>query len=171
MSRIRIGIACVVAVLCAGAVPASLTTGGVAAAASDPNVETSCPGTLSGTTFTLTANCDTTVSLTVPDGHTLDGAGHTITAHDPGSGVPFSGGVLTNAGTSMNIEDLTIQGTGFAPICGSTLEGIFFNNAGGSVKDVSILTSPNTAAARGTDWASCPSPRQVSPARSRSPPA
>jgi hypothetical protein len=139
MSRIRIGIACLVAVLCAGSLPGLLTAGAVASAVGDPDVETSCPGTLSGTTFTLTTNCDTTVSLTVPDGHTLDGAGHTITAHDPGPGVPFSGGVLTNAGTSMNIEDLAIMGTGFAVICaGQILTGIFFNDAGGSVSNVVV---------------------------------
>ena len=41
-----------------------------------------------GTTFTLTADCDTTEPLEVPDGFTVDGAGFTITAHDPAT-VPF----------------------------------------------------------------------------------
>ncbi len=106
-------------------------------------METACSGTLSGSAFTLTADCDTTVPLTIPDGVTLNGAGHTITAHDvtPGS---FNGAVLSNAGTSMNVEDLTIMGTGFTQTqppgsCGrATLNGIWFNGAGGSVTNVTV---------------------------------
>jgi hypothetical protein len=114
-----------------------------AAGTSDPSVETACSGTLSGSAFTLTADCDTTIPLTIPDGVTLNGAGHTITAHDvtPGS---FNGAVLSNAGTSMNVEDLTIMGTGFTQTqppgsCGrATLNGIWFNGAGGSVTNVTV---------------------------------
>jgi hypothetical protein len=49
----------------------------------------------------------------------VNGAGHTITAHDPGPGVPFSGAVLTNdpAGHTMTIEALTVRGTGFVVNC------------------------------------------------------
>ena len=112
-----------------------------AAGSSDPSVETACSGTLSGSTFTLTADCDTTVPLTIPDGVTLNGAGFTMTAHDvtPAS---FDGAVLSNAGTSMNVEDLTIMGTGFTMppgVCSrTTLNGIFFNGAGGSVTNVTV---------------------------------
>jgi hypothetical protein len=118
--------------------------GAVSAAGSlDPSVETACSGTLSGSSFTLTADCDTTVPLTIPEGVSLNGAGFTITAHDvtPGS---FNGAVLSNAGTSMNVEDLTIMGTGFTQTqppgsCGrTTLNGIFFNGAGGSVTNVTV---------------------------------
>jgi Putative Ig domain len=145
MSRCRM-LVCLTTLFAAGYLPTLSVTGGVAAASSDPDVVTACPGTLSGTTFTLTTDCDTTMQLSVPDGMTVDGAGHTITAHDPGPGVPFSGGVLANAGTSMNIEDLTIEGTGFAAICGGeTQAGIFFNNASGSVKDTSILNITQVA--------------------------
>jgi hypothetical protein len=111
-----------------------------AAGSSDSSVETACTGTLNGSTFTLTADCDTTAQLTVPDGVTVDGNGHTITAHDPPNG-NFSGAVLTNdpSGSSMHIEDLTIRGTGFAVAClGQQLIGIFFNNASGSVSDVQV---------------------------------
>jgi hypothetical protein len=110
-------------------------------AASDPSIESACPGVPTGNTFTLNGNCDTSVQLTVPPGVTVDGAGHTITAHDPSPGVPFSGAVLTNdpASTSMAIEGLTIEGTGFEGICaGQILTGIFFNNAGGSVSHVNV---------------------------------
>ena len=81
--------------------------------ASAAPIMAACAGTTVGTTFTLTADCDTTVPLTVPDGFTVDGAGHKITAHD-GRTVPFMGAVVTNAGTSMHLRNLTIQGTGFA---------------------------------------------------------
>jgi Putative Ig domain len=138
MVRFRIGLVCLASVVSAGLVPIALTGGGVAGAATDPSIET-CAGTLSGSTFTLTANCDATAPLTVPDGLTVNGAEHTITARDttPGS---FDGGVVTSAGTSMNIENLTIMGTGFtssAP-CRGTLNGLFFNGAGGSVTNVTV---------------------------------
>ena len=106
-------------------------------------METACSGTLSGSAFTLTADCDTTVPLTIPDGVTLNGAGFTITAHDVTAG-SFNGAVLSNAGTSMNVEDLTIMGTGFTQTqppgsCGrATLNGIWFNGAGGSVTNVTV---------------------------------
>ena len=88
-------------------------------------------------TFTLTGDCDTTVPLTVPDGFTVDGAGFTITAHDASPTVLFEGAVVTNGGTSMNVSNLTIQGTGFAG-CSGILTGIFFVNASGSVSDVVV---------------------------------
>ena len=100
-----------------------------------------CAGTTSGTTFTMSADCDTTAPLTVPDGVTVDGAGHTITAHDttPASG-SLNGAVLTNAGASMTIEALHIVGTFEAvPGCGRTnLWGIYFNNASGTVSNVTV---------------------------------
>ena len=114
-----------------------------AAGSSDPSVETACSGTLSGSAFTLSADCDTTVPLTIPDAVTLNGAGHIITAHDVTAG-SFNGAVLSNAGTSMNVEDLTIRGTGFTQTqppgsCGrATLNGIWFNGAGGSVANVNV---------------------------------
>jgi Putative Ig domain len=138
MARIRIGLVCLASVVSVGLVPIALTGGGVAGAATDPSIET-CAGTLSGSTFTLTANCDTTAPLTVPDGLTVNGAEHTITAHDatPGS---FNGGVVTSTGTSMNIENLTIVGGFTSPSTCTrpTLNGLFFNGAGGSVTNVTV---------------------------------
>ncbi len=141
--RPRIGFLFAATVLCTTAVPVILP--GAVAAAAGTGVETACAGMLSGSTFTLGADCDTTVPLTIPDGVTLDGAGHTISAHDlagtPGS---FNGAVLSNTGTSMSIEDLTVRGTGFTQTqppgsCGrATLNGIWFNGAGGSVTNVTV---------------------------------
>ena len=59
-------------------------------ASADP-IDPACAGTTAGTTFTLTANCDTTVPLEVPAGFTVDGAGFTITARDPSPRRPLSG--------------------------------------------------------------------------------
>jgi hypothetical protein len=88
----------------------------------------------------LTADCDTTVPLVIPDGVTLDGGGHTITAHDPVGGF-FSGAVVSNAGPSMTIQNLHIVGSfpTAAPGCGrGTLFGIHFNDASGTVSNVTV---------------------------------
>ena len=110
-----------------------------AGATPDPSIDAACAGQMSpGNTFNLTADCDITVQLTVPDGQTVNGGGHIITAHDPGGG-NFSGAVLTNAGSSMTIVNLTIEGTGFAVDCAvSSLMGIFFNNSSGTLSGVKV---------------------------------
>jgi len=114
------------------AIPLSEATATSAA----PTVEGVCAGTLVGTIFTLTAGCVTTQPLMVPDGQTVDGNGNTITA----SGNPFNTtpgqGVLFNGGTTMSVENLTIQGNGFAN--SSPLVGIFFSNASGNVTNVTV---------------------------------
>jgi LPXTG-motif cell wall-anchored protein len=115
-----------------------------AESASAAPLETACAGTLVGTTFTLTANCTTTASLTVPSGHTINGNGHTILATDIG-GPQFDGAVLTNEapGGSMNIENLTISSpSGGFQVCtlaGNVLYGILFNDASGSVSGVVVM--------------------------------
>jgi hypothetical protein len=109
----------------------------------DPPITTACAsfGTTSGSTFTLFANCPTTAQLTVPTSiTTVNGAGHTITATDPAAGF-FSGAVLTNdpLNHSMAIENLIISGT-FTPMpcVRGTLFGIHFNDASGSVSNVTV---------------------------------
>jgi uncharacterized repeat protein (TIGR01451 family) len=100
-----------------------------------------CAFDLTGTTLTLTANCTTTETIHVPDGDTLDGAGHTITGRDPAGDV-FNGAVVGNAGPEMSLEDLTIDGT-FGPVpphCpGNPLWGVSYANASGSMTNVRIL--------------------------------
>ena len=111
-----------------------------AAGGVDPPIATGCPAhTIVGSTFTLTADCDTTATLTVPDGVTVDGAGHSITAHDPAGG-SFTGAVVTNeaGATSMSLTNLTVRGTGFATVCGGTLIGVLFNDAGGAMTNVTV---------------------------------
>ncbi|HEY5844202.1 MAG TPA: hypothetical protein VIU87_22575, partial [Mycobacterium sp.] len=65
-----------------------------------------CAATESGTTLTLDGDCTTTVPLVVPNGVTLDGNGHTITANDGAS--PFVGAVITNGGLSMSVRNVTV---------------------------------------------------------------
>jgi hypothetical protein len=138
MTRARVVRMSVVAVAMALAPVAAVGAAGRAAAATDPPI-TTCTGT--GTpTFTLSADCDTTATLTVPDGVTVDGHGHTITAHDPAGG-NFTGPVITNAtgATKMTVENLTVKGTGFAVDCGvGTLYGILFNDASGVIDNVTV---------------------------------
>ncbi|MBO1413032.1 putative Ig domain-containing protein [Streptomyces sp. FH025] len=121
----------------------ALGTPASSAAGKDPDITTACAGTVSGSIFTLSADCDTTVTLTVPNGFTLDGAGHTITAHDANSGASdfFHGPVLTNAGATMNLNDLTVRGTGFAFHCDNAnpTVGVQFTDASGSMSDVRVL--------------------------------
>ena len=74
----------------------------------------------------------------MPDGFTVDGGGHTITAHDVSATVPFIGAVVTNAGTSMHLRNLTIRGTGFANVTCELLTGIYFVEAGGTVANVTV---------------------------------
>jgi hypothetical protein len=114
------------------------------------SIEHVCQGTNSGGTFTLTADCGAVTSpITVPSTiTTVNGNDHTISATDIGSS-QFSGGILTNAssGQIMNIENLTVSGPtdGFQiahncplPSGDFVLYGIYFNDAGGSVNNVTV---------------------------------
>ncbi|RYP81616.1 hypothetical protein EKO23_23330 [Nocardioides guangzhouensis] len=105
------------------------------------DITVACDGDTTGTTFTLTADCATTEPLTVPDGFTIDGAGFTISATDAG-GPQWNGAIVTNAGSSMNIQNVTIMGpaNGFQ-LCtnaGNVLYGIWFNGASGTVDNVIV---------------------------------
>ena len=112
-----------------------------ASPASAADITAACTGTTNGTTFTLTADCDTTEPLVVPNGVTIEGNGHTIRATDAGV-AQWNGGIVTNAGASMNIQNLTITGPadGFQ-ICRNSnfvLYGIFFNDASGTIDNVTV---------------------------------
>jgi hypothetical protein len=99
---------------------------------------TDCTFTISGTTMTLDADCATDATITIPDGFTLDGAGHTITAVDPAGG-HFLGAVVMNAGSIAHVRNLRIVAGDLANVCDGAgppdnrLRGILFNGAGGSI--------------------------------------
>lgn len=97
-----------------------------------------CSFTTSGTTMTLDADCTTDATILIPDGFTLDGAGHTITAIDPAGG-HFLGGVVKNQGATAHVTNLEITTDGLANVCDGSgtpdnrLRGIFFDGASGSI--------------------------------------
>ncbi|MBC7631437.1 right-handed parallel beta-helix repeat-containing protein [Aeromicrobium sp.] len=96
---------------------------------------TACGFSTSGTTMTLLANCTTDHTILVPDGFTLEGAGHTITAIDP-TGGHFTGAVVTNAGASANVHNLVVTAANLATVCDAfpaSLAGIRLDGASGAI--------------------------------------
>ena len=118
----------------------------VPAHAAKPSAKTKAPVCRfeqSGTTVLLRADCTTTTSIVVPDGATLDGGGHTITAVDPADG-RFTGGVIESGGTSANVMDVTIVGavgkrtSGACQAGDAAFRGILFDNAAGSIRNTVV---------------------------------
>ena len=99
-----------------------------------PPVCTFTPGVL---TMTLDADCETDTTIKVPNGVTLDGNGHTITAVDGPSGSSFTGAVVENDGAAMHVKNLTIEG-GVPNNCVGVFNGVAFMHASGSIKDVTL---------------------------------
>jgi len=99
-----------------------------------------CIFSTSGTTMTLVDDCTTDHTIVVPDGFTLDGDGHTITAVDP-SGGHFVGGVVENGGSVANVTDVEITAADLGEVCDAgadRLRGILFDGAGGSITDTNV---------------------------------
>jgi hypothetical protein len=100
-----------------------------------------CTFTTVKKTMTLTGNCTTSVSIPVPNGFTLDGAGYTITAVDP-SGGHFKGGVIQNAGAVANVTNVTVTVSGLLNVCdggADRLRGVLFDGASGSITNVKAI--------------------------------
>ena len=98
-------------------------------------------------TFTLLADCETSRTLYVDDGWTVDGAGHKITATETPT-TTFTGAVLQNAGTSMNVKNLTVTTSGWDDASKSsdaTLSGIRLLAASGDLTNVTVdgISHPN----------------------------
>lgn len=94
-----------------------------------------CSFKVSGTTQTLKGDCITTTSIIIPNGFTLDGAGHTITAVDPVND-HFRGGVIQNGGATANVTNVKITTSGLAEVCDAgpdRLRGILFDGASGYI--------------------------------------
>lgn len=96
-------------------------------------------------TYTLTKDCSTFTTITVPDGWTLDGAGYTLTAVEDADHQNFPGPIVTsvrgeNVATEMNVTNLHIETSGFENGSNSNgdLSGIRFFRAGGSVTHVTV---------------------------------
>jgi len=100
-----------------------------------------CTFSVQDTTMTLSTDCTTSVTILVPDGFTLDGAGHTITAVDPHGG-HFLGAVVANEGTHANVMNLRITASNLVDVCDINdktagtdfrLRGIQFKGASGEI--------------------------------------
>jgi hypothetical protein len=103
---------------------------------------------VAGTTLRLAGDCTTDVTISVPDGFTLDGGGATITAVDP-SGGRFQGAVIQNQGSVANVVNLRITVSGLAVGCDpldQRLRGIFFDGASGLIYR-NTVTNVNRSAA------------------------
>lgn len=104
------------------------------------NIVSACSFTISGTTMTLDGDCITEETILIPDGYTLDGAGHTITAEDPASG-HFLGAIVKNEGTTAYVTNLTIDTNSLNNTCDDgddRLRGILFDGASGSITNCTI---------------------------------
>jgi hypothetical protein len=118
------------------------------------HAESGCRFSYEGTTMTLRADCTTSVTILVPDGFTLDGAGHTITAVDPRRG-HFLGAVVANQGKNANVMNLRITASNLADVCDMNdktagtdfrLRGIQFKGASGEIAH-NTVTDINQGAA------------------------
>jgi len=128
----------------------ALAVGLLAVALSGPGpapLANTCTFSQSGTTMTLNGDCTTDATIPVPDGFTLDGADHTITAVDPAGG-HFLGAVVKNGGATAHVRDLRVTTSGLTNACDAgdaRLRGILFDGASGSITD-NVVTNINQGA-------------------------
>ena len=120
----------------------TLTDGSVATVNFEPDpIWGACSVSMSGTTYTLLSDCIVDHTQLIPDGVTLEGAGHSITAIDPAGG-HFLGAVVRNGGTSANVRNLTVKASGLANICDGDddrLRGILFQGAAGTIANNRVV--------------------------------
>jgi hypothetical protein len=112
-----------------------------AAASASADAQCSFSTNAKSKTLTLAADCVTDHSITVPNGYTLDGAGHTVKAVDP-SGDHFRGGVVQNGGATASVTNLKITTGTLADICDAgadRLRGILFDGASGSITNNEVF--------------------------------
>ena len=93
-----------------------------------------------GLVIKLTSDLTVTETYMIPDGYTLDGHGHTITAVDPVGG-HFKGAVVMNEGTTANVTHLTVKASGLTTGYGGAdrLRGIMFEGASGSISHCTVI--------------------------------
>lgn len=106
---------------------------------STPNTS-ACDFSTSDKVMTLVADCTTDSSIKVPDGYTLDGAWHTITAVDPPA-AHFIGAVVANAGPSATVRNVTVTAANLATACDAfpdSLAGIRLDGASGAITDNTV---------------------------------
>ena len=100
-------------------------------------------------TWRLETDCTVDGPIVLPDGFTLDGANHTITAIDPDGGY-FRGGIIVNGGRTANVTNTIISAVRLANVCqegNDRLRGIHFNGASGVIRGNAILNVNKGASA------------------------
>lgn len=112
-----------------------------------------CQFDVKNTKMILRNDCTTDETILIPDGFTLDGKDHTITATDPPSG-HFVGAVIKNQGATAHVKNLNISTNNLANVCdagGDRLRGIMFEGASGSIMHNTILSlnQPNSGCQEG----------------------
>lgn len=115
--------------------------GGLTAAGSLHLATTDCTFTTTGTTMKLDADCTTDGTILIPDGFTLDGKNHTITAVDPPAD-HFRGAVVRNAGTTAHVKNLGVTASNLANVCDAgddRLRGIMFDGASGTIEKNNVF--------------------------------
>jgi hypothetical protein len=101
-----------------------------------------CEVRLAQEVLTQQADCTTDTPVFIPDEHTFNGAGHTLTAVDP-SGGHFTGAILRNRGTTAHVSGLKLRAQRLlksGPCDGgdARLRGILLQGASGSVVDSEV---------------------------------
>lgn len=99
-----------------------------------------CSFSQSSNTITLLSDCTTDQTIMVPDGKTLDGNNHQITAVDPVGG-HFLGAVVQNAGASANVKNLEVTASNLTSACDAypnSLAGIRLDGAAGSITNNTV---------------------------------
>jgi hypothetical protein len=104
-----------------------------------------CAFLMTTDTWLLLNDCTTDVAISVPDGVTLDGNGHTITAVEPGLG-HFTGAVVQNATapSTIHVTNLTIDATLNGNPCDAgpqRLRGILFSGASGTATNNTVTVT------------------------------
>jgi len=109
-------------------------------AVSSAQAASNCVFKTAGSVMNLTSDCTTDATILIPNGYTLDGRNHTITATDPQGG-HFVGAVVKNSGALAHVTKLRITTTGLANVCDSgsdQLRGILFDGASGTIQKSTI---------------------------------
>ncbi|GEM_PF-1077878 len=103
---------------------------------------TDCSFTTNGSIMALDGDCMTDGTIFVPEGMTLDGNGHTITAVDPSGGDHFRGAVVQNGGSWAAIRNVTVTVLNLANVCDGgddRLRGIMLAGASGEITQSRVV--------------------------------
>jgi hypothetical protein len=100
--------------------------------------DSNCHFTTNSTTMSLDGDCQTSSTILIEDGKTLDGNNYTITAIDPAGG-HFIGAVIKNGGETASVVDLNVTASGLSNnTCDAgndRLRGILFDGASGTISN------------------------------------